>query len=200
MASTVYPYEPDYAVSPGEILEERLEVWGMSQAEFARRCGRSPKLINQIIAGQAPVEPDTALQFEKVSGLDARIWLGIEADYQLHRRREAEKQKFAESAEWAMRFPISELVKRGLLKKVASKEDKVANLLAFFGVASVEAWQKRQESMQIAYRHSPSFESNEASLSTWIRLGELEVEHVKCTDYNEPRFKQALTSSPTTLK
>ncbi len=193
MAATVYAYEPDYAVSPGEILRERLEVWGMSQAEFARRCGRSSKLISQIIAGEAPVEPDTALQFEKVSGLAARIWLGVEADYQLHRRREAERQRLAESVKWADSFPVSELMKRGCLKKATCKEDTVANLLAFFGVASVEAWQNQQASLQVAYRHSPTFESDAAALSTWIRLGELEVEQVECADYNEARFKRALT-------
>ena len=90
MAKTTYSYQPDYAVPPGEILEEFLDTWGMSQAEFARRCGRSPKLISQIITGEAPIEPATALQFEKVSGMDARVWLGIEADYRLHRQRQVE--------------------------------------------------------------------------------------------------------------
>ena len=52
MATASYKYEPDYAVPPGWILEERLDTRQMSQAEFARRCGRSPKLISDIIAGK----------------------------------------------------------------------------------------------------------------------------------------------------
>ena len=63
------------------MLEERLEAQGVSQAEFARRCGRSAKLISEIIAGKAPIEPETAVQFERVLGVDANIWLGIEKDY-----------------------------------------------------------------------------------------------------------------------
>ncbi len=192
MAEATYTYQPDYAVSPGEILAERLSVWGMSQAEFARRCGRTPKLISQIIAGKAPIEPDTALQFEKVSDIDARIWLGIETDYQLYRRRQAEKQRLAESVEWAGKFPISELVKRKLMNRAPSKEDAVANLLSFFGVASVEAWQNRQASLQVCYRHSAAFDSNEAALATWLRLGELEAEGRECAEYNEARFRRAL--------
>ena len=62
MATADNQYRPDYAVPPGWVLEERLESQGMSQAEFARRCGRSPKLISEIIAGKAPLEPQTALQ------------------------------------------------------------------------------------------------------------------------------------------
>lgn len=88
--ATTGQYRPNYAVPPGGVLEERLEVEGISQAEFARRCGRSPKLISEIIAGKAPVEPATARQFEKVLGVAAGIWLGIESDYRLHMAREAE--------------------------------------------------------------------------------------------------------------
>ena len=90
MATTLYPYEPDYAVPPGQVLEEHLAVHGISPAEFARRCGRSAELIREIIAGRAPVEADTALRFEKVLGMDASVWLGIEADYRLHLARAAD--------------------------------------------------------------------------------------------------------------
>ncbi len=80
-------FTPDYAVSPGCVLEERLHAYDFSQAEVARRCGCAPKLISAIIAGEARLEAKTALQFEKVLGVDARIWLGMEADYQLARAR-----------------------------------------------------------------------------------------------------------------
>jgi HTH-type transcriptional regulator / antitoxin HigA len=75
-------------------------VQGISHAEFARRCGRSAKLIREIIVGKAPLEPETALQFEAVLRIDASIWLGIEADYQLRRARRAEAQEAAKSGDW----------------------------------------------------------------------------------------------------
>ena len=95
MATATNQFSPDHSASPGWVLEERFEVKGMSHAQFAHRCGRSPRLISEIISGKAPLEPATALQFEKVLGVDASIWLGIESEYRLHRAREA-----AASAEW----------------------------------------------------------------------------------------------------
>ena len=74
-------YLPDYVVSPGMVLEERLDAHGLTHAEFARRCDRSPQLISDIIARKAPITRETALQFELVLGVDASIWLGIDADY-----------------------------------------------------------------------------------------------------------------------
>ena len=193
MATKTYEYNPDYAVPPGWVLEDRLAAHNISHAEFARRCGRSPKLISEIISGKAPVEPKTAIQFERVLGVDAEIWLGIETDYRLHLEREAEAKRAAESIAWAKTFPVNELVKRNIFTRPNNDADRVKALLSFFGVASIEAWQGRQKSIRVAYRHSPSFKSDESALSTWLRLGELGAAQVECPDYSVRGFRQVLT-------
>ncbi len=192
MAATINQYRPDYAVPPGWILGEHLEARGLSQAEFARRCGRSAKLISEIIAGKAPVEPETALQFEKVLGLNAGIWLGIEKKYQLHLARKAESAEATRCAAWLQRFPIAELAKRGAIRKPDSDADAMSGILSFFGVASVEAWNTRYSLANVAYRHSPSFRSDEVVLATWLRLGEIEAQQQVCAEYNDGRFRRAL--------
>ena len=189
--TTTHRYSPDYAVPPGWVLDERLEAHGISQAEFARRCGRSPKLISEIIAGKAPLEPRTALQFEKVLGVDADIWLGIESAYRLRRAREAEAAEARASAAWARAFPVRELVVRGCFESPQSDADAVSALLTFFRVGSVEAWTARYGLANVAYRHSPCFESDEAALATWLRLGETEADRQPCADYDEGRFRRA---------
>lgn len=89
MAATSTRYEPDYAVPPGQVLKERLDAQGMTITEFARRCGRSATLISRIVAGRAPIETRTALQFETVLGVDVGIWLGIQTDYRRQQTRVA---------------------------------------------------------------------------------------------------------------
>ena len=185
-------YRPDYAVPPGWVLAERLAVQGFSHAEFARRCDRSAKLISEIVSGKASIEPKTALQFERVLGVDADIWLGIEKDYQLHQTREAEARKAEESIEWAKTFPLVELAKRGVIPTGSTSSKAVSELLSFFRVASIGAWQTKYGRANIAYRHSPSFESDESSLATWLRLAELDAEKQTCKGYVSSAFKTAL--------
>lgn len=192
MATSPSQFQPDYAVPPGSILEERLEVNGISQAEFARRCGRSPKLISEIISGDAPVEPETALQFEKVLGVDARIWIGLEANYQLHRAREVDANNAKAWAQWANRFPVRELVERRCIEQPESDADTVSKLLMFFGVASVEAWTQKFGQANVAYRHSRSFKSEEAALATWFRLGDLEASRQDCPTFSQAKFMAAM--------
>lgn len=78
---TLYKYEPDFAVAPGETLKEVLEDLGMSQAELATRTGLSPKHVNQVIQGHVRLTPDMAARLEPVVGVPARIWNRLESNY-----------------------------------------------------------------------------------------------------------------------
>ena len=187
-----FRYEPDYAVSPGGVLAEMLDELEMSHAEFARRCGRSAKLISEIIAGKAPVEPETALQFERVLGVEAAVWLNLEAKYQLHGAKQDDEEALRQQAEWACEFPIRDLVRLGLVDKPADRVDAARKLLAFFGVGSIKAWELRYRELPVSYRHSLSFKSSPAALATWLRIGELWAQEQECAEYNKAAFLHAL--------
>lgn len=72
--TTSNQYVPDYLVSPGEILAEYLEAYGMTQTELADRTGLTKKTINEIIRGKSPITPETALKLERSLGRPAHFW------------------------------------------------------------------------------------------------------------------------------
>ena len=188
-----YYHEPNYAVSPGEILEEHLSALHISQAEFARRCGRSPKLISDIIAEKAPVEPETALQFEKALGVQAHIWIGLESKYRLFYAKKAEEKKISEALEWGKNFPVRELVRRNYFSKPESETDRILKLLEFFGVASIDAWNLRYQSTlrKIHWRQFRRFGMDDDSLAVWLRIGEIDSLYQDCLVYEKSQFNQA---------
>ncbi len=192
MVKSVNTYQPDYPVPPGWVLAEMLESREISHAEFARRCGRSPKLVSEIIAGKAPVEPETALQFERVLDMDASVWLNIEATYKLHQAKKEEERALHQSLEWASQFPLKDLVALGVIEKPADKTDAARKLLAFFRVGTVQAWERRYGALAVAYRHSPSFKSSPSAVAAWLRMGELWAERQESAEYHRGTFAKAL--------
>lgn len=193
MSNIRYSYQPNYAAPPGSLIEEQLSGLDISARELARRCGRSPKLIAEIISGKAPIEPETALQLERVLETSAALWLGMEANYRLFLARTKEEAGLARHITWAKQFPLAELSKRGLLSLEKQPAAQVRELLRFFGCGSVEACQERfNELRAVAYRHSPSFESTEASLLAWLRIGDLGAEQIEAADFDRAAFLAAL--------
>ena len=188
-----HPYQPTYAPAPGEVLLEYLEEHNISARELARRCGRSPKLIAEILSAKAALEPATALQLEHALGVPASVWLAMEAEYRLHLARIEDEQALAKQEGWAERFPLRELEKRNLLPHAKDPADRVRNLLRFFGVGSVSACQDKFDDMiDVAFRHSPAFESNREALLAWLRIGELRAEQIECADYDRATFLDSL--------
>ncbi|MHB8205004.1 MAG: ImmA/IrrE family metallo-endopeptidase [Desulfomonilaceae bacterium] len=186
-------YRPDYASSPGEILEETLEGRGIQKKDFAERCGLSAKHIHQIIGGEASVTPGTAILFERVLGIDSQIWNNLEAKYRSFKARQMAKQEAEGLFKWSKKFPVKELINRGFIEQPKNQSHTVEYLLRFFGVASTEAWNFKYGSMAVSYRHSPSFNSEKEHLATWLRIGELLAQRINTEPYNRLRFKQALS-------
>ncbi|MEX2559408.1 MAG: ImmA/IrrE family metallo-endopeptidase [Pirellulales bacterium] len=187
-----YSYEPDYAVPPGLSVRETMDSLGIDQRELAARAGLSAKHVNQIVQGVAPITHDTAIRFERVTGVPARVWNNLEANYREQLARLSEREKLREHLEWLKTIPTKELVERGVIENTSDKVAMLEAVLAFFGVGSVEAWKEGWLKPQFAFRRSLVFEGQVGAMATWLRLGELEAQQVACQPFDKAKFRAAL--------
>ncbi len=183
-----YHYEPDYAVSPGDVLEDTLEARNIRKNDLALRTGLTPKTINQILRGIAPVTSETAIKLERALGLPAQTWVNLEAEYRLQLARITEKERLVNDIEWSKRFPIRKLINRGFMQDTPDPVEKVQGLLNFFGVSSSDAWKAKYLNLNVSFRKSAVFDSEPESMTSWIRIGEIEAEKIDCNSYNEVLF------------
>ena len=192
-SNTPRAFAPDHAAPPGDLVQDYLDHLGISARELGRRCGRSGKLMAEIISGKAALEPETALQLERVLDVPASIWSNMEASYQLHQARQAEQQVLVGSHDWAKEFPLKELATRGYIKPTTQKADQVLEVLRFFGVGSRKACEDRiEELLDVDYRTSPTFENDQWALAAWLRIGERRAAAIECQDYGRDAFVAAL--------
>ncbi len=189
---TGFAYEPDYAVPPGQTLQETIDALEWDQRELAKRTGLSVKHINQIIKGVASITQTTAICLDRVTGVPARMWNALEANYRERLARLAERTRLESSLEWLRTIPVKELVQRGKICDRADPLDVLEDVLRFFGVARVEAWKEGWERPQFAFRKSPAFEGQTGAMATWLRLCELEAIEVRCKPFSRTRFQAAL--------
>ncbi|WP_200953207.1 HigA family addiction module antitoxin [Arthrobacter sp. Soil761] len=89
----------NYAVAPGEYLEEWIDDHSLSQQRVAELLGSSRKQVNEIINGRAPITSDTAMRLERVVGIPAKTWLKYEALYRADLARIADEERLAGHAD-----------------------------------------------------------------------------------------------------
>ncbi len=74
--------------SPGEVLlEDFLKPMGMSQNELARALRVPPRRINEIVLGKRSISADTDLRLARYFGVSEGLFLGLQADFDLMRKR-----------------------------------------------------------------------------------------------------------------
>ncbi len=83
---------------PGEmLLEEFLKPLGITQSAFAIRLGVSFPRLNEIINAKRGVSVGTALRLERVTGMSAEFWLGLQQGWDLwHALRSDEARRIQE--------------------------------------------------------------------------------------------------------
>lgn len=187
------PYAPDEVSVPGETLRETLEALPMSQSELASRTGLSNKHVNQIVSGIAPLTYDTAIKLERATGVSARMWNALEANYRDFKSREAERESLASEAAWLDNMPLAALRARGVVR--ATKREPgvlLQELLQFFGVSSVEAWRDSWATPSAAFLQSSAFVAEPGAVAAWLRFGELEASKIATSPYDKATLKATI--------
>ena len=67
------PFAPDWVSPPGDTILDMVEERGWTQAELAVRLGFSPKHVNQVIKGKAPLTEESALRLAPGAGTQRRL-------------------------------------------------------------------------------------------------------------------------------
>jgi HTH-type transcriptional regulator / antitoxin HigA len=163
----------DLAVPPGEYLDEVMHELGMNQAELAQRMNRPVQAINEIVSGAKAIVPETALQLERVTGVPAHVWTGLEADYRLTLAKQQDAKQISEQVSLVDQFPYAELAKLGQVEQTRKAELRVRELCRFFGVVSLRQVQEVDD-------YAPAFRvgSGKASanaLAAWLRMATLKA-------------------------
>lgn len=174
----------DLPIPPGESLAEEIEALGMSQTQLAAALGRPVQAVNEIIRGKKAVTEETALGLERVLGIGAHVWSGLESAYRMTLARNRERERMEASIDWLKEFPIGAMTKKGWVAPVRDKREQVRELLSFFGVADVAAYRSMAPARAGRFRLSDKAKASEGALAAWLRKGETEAQRAETRDFD----------------
>ncbi|RKX38645.1 MAG: addiction module antidote protein, HigA family [Verrucomicrobia bacterium] len=194
--TTETPIISNLPVPPGEYLEEVLEELGMSKSELATRMGRPLSKLSAIFKGAKAITPDTAIQLERVTGVAAHIWTGLETEYRLaqaRQREEAREEQCKEEISLVTVFCYNELKKLNCVPAYTRAVDKVKALQDFFGVMSLTSVLEMPR-YKVAFRHGARTESERSSeaVAAWLRVGETVAHKAECAPFDYDRLAGSL--------
>ena len=93
-------------VHPGEVLrKDFLEPMALTRYKVAKSINVPQRRIDEICSGQRAMSADTALRLGRFFGMDAQVWMNLQAQYdldvaqrELRKRLDSEVTPLAEAA------------------------------------------------------------------------------------------------------
>jgi HTH-type transcriptional regulator / antitoxin HigA len=180
----------DLAIPPGEYLSEVLEELGLNQAELAQRMDRPVQAISEIVSGSKSIVPETALQLERVTGVPAHVWTGLEADYRLILAKQQDEVQIEEQTGLVKEFPYAELAKLGLVEATRNAVSRVRELCRFFGVVSLRQIAEVDDYAP-AFRAGAGTASGNA-LAAWLRMATLHAVGTEVASLDRKRLLEVV--------
>ncbi|WP_439239160.1 HigA family addiction module antitoxin [Lonepinella sp. BR2919] len=71
-------YNPPH---PGEVLQEFIA--DTTVTEFAKKLGVTRTTLSRILNAKSAISPEMALRLSYIFNTSAKVWLGMQADYDL---------------------------------------------------------------------------------------------------------------------
>jgi plasmid maintenance system antidote protein VapI len=189
-------FNPDWISPPGETVATIMEERRLTPAELAQQMKRQTSDIEALIHGRAAITVEFAQQLAYTLGATRAFWTARESQYQSDLARLLQESASPESATWLKDIPVNEMVKWGWIDAAADRVAKVAACLRFFGVSTVKAWRLTYSEglLRVAFKTSPTFESDPGAVAAWLRQGEIEASKIACDMWDPARFRQELSA------
>lgn len=135
--SNIIKYDGLLAFHPGTYIEDVIENLNITQREFADRLDINPKVLSELVNGEANLSPEVALKLEKLTGVEYQSWMNLQNSYD-RKKLEIEKKMQEDEQEVAELIDLKYFKKNGFItdRRYACSE-KIEELRNLFNVSNL---------------------------------------------------------------
>ena len=76
-------WTPEWVVLPGEIIREKFAEMGLTQKAAAEAMGVAQPQLSAVVNGGTGITARWALRLERLTGVSAETWMGLQMGYDL---------------------------------------------------------------------------------------------------------------------
>ena len=160
--SNYIEFDDKMAFHPGYYIKEIVDDSGLTQQDFAKRLGTTPKNLSLLIRGEQSLSVDIAMKLSRMIGTSVSYWLNLQnaydaliAEFKSKEELIQEKKVFSNLDYKYFRdnFNLPDLPRQ--------KEDQIVQVRNFLNVATLTVFRKKD--MAVSFR-SDTGELSEANI------------------------------------
>jgi len=192
--SNYIEYNDTIAFHPGYYLKEVVDESGLTQEDFAKRLGTTPKNLSVLIRGEQSLSIDVAAKLSRMLGTTITYWLNLQQAYderlaeilsEEELTRERDVFKLIDYKYFRDNFKLPDLPRR--------VDEQIKCVREFLSISSLTVLEK--ESLAVNFRrYSENLSrSNTVNANAMVQIGINHTIKMKIPKYNKRKFEKAVS-------
>lgn len=196
--SNYIEYDNKIAFHPGYYLKEIVEDSGLTQEEFAKRLGTTPKNLSILIRGDQNLSIDIAAKLSRMLGTSITYWLNLQQTYDEMRAkfisdeeliREREIFKFIDYSYFRDHFGLQDFPRK--------VDAQIKSVREFLSVASLTVLQEKNLSVSFRSYSDHLSMSNIVNANAMVQIAVNIALKTDAPKFNKKKFESAVEFSLT---
>ena len=199
--SNYIEYNDMIAFHPGYYLKELVEDSGLTQEDFARRLGTTPKNLSILIRGEQRLSIDVAAKLSRMFGTTIAYWLNLQQAYDEklaeiqsaeELKREREIFKLIDYKYFRDHFRLPDIPRR--------VDEQIKCVREFLSVSSLTVLEEEHLAVNFRSYSENLSRSNTVNANAMVQIGINQTIKMEIPKYNKKRFEKAVSFALTQTK
>ena len=199
--SNYIEYNDKVAFHPGYYIKEIVEESGLTQEDFAKRLGTTPKNLSILINGEQSLSIDMAAKLSRMLRTTTAYWLSLQQAYD-EKRAELLSEEELQREKAVLRLIDYNYFRDNFGFPVLSRKtnEKIKYLREFLGLYSLTALE--EQSLQVSVRsYSENMsKSNIVNANVMVQIAVNQTLKDELPKYNKKKFESAVSFALTQTK
>ena len=192
--SNYIKYNDEVAFHPGYYLKEIVEDSGLTQEDFARRLGTTPKNLSILIRGDQNLSIDIAGKLSRMLGTTIAYWLNLQQAYDEklaeiqsaeELKREREVFKYIDYKYFRDNFKFPDLPRK--------VDEQIKCVREFLAVSSLTVLEEQKLSVNFRSYSENLGRSNIVNANTMVQIAINKTLKTDIPKYNKKKFERAVS-------
>ena len=191
--SNFFEYKDSLVFHPGYYIKELIEESGLTQEDYAKRLGTTPKNLSTLVRGEQSLSIDIAMKLARLNDTSVEYWLNLQKKYDsamamyrsdIELNEEKEMLRVLDYGYFRKNFHLPDL-----LHKV---EDQVCTLRKFLNVSSLSVLKNKDMAVRFRRSLSSVSETSIIKANAMVQIATIDAMKEKAPVFDKSQFENSV--------
>ena len=191
--SNYIEYNDKIAFHPGYYIKEIIDESGLTQEDYAKRLGTTPKNLSLLIRGEQSLSIDIAIKLSRLIGTSVNYWLNLQNAYDILIAEFNSEEELVKERKIFKYFDYKFFKENYNLPDLTRQRDEqIKALRSFLKVATLTVLAKKDMAVNFRSAVDGLTETNTVKANAMVQIATNKALTTKAPKFNKKKFEEAV--------